>query len=462
MPGRQAVIGARRAAALQRHLAPHCVRRSAGAALDLALPQRRCFAAGHGFPFGHGFPGGGPGQQPPPRPDSDKFYKLLDLDRSASEADIKKAYKKQAMKHHPDRGGDEATFKEISRAYEVLADADKKQIYDAYGEEGLAGQEQGGPGGPQPGMDPFDLFSQIFGFNAGRGPRGPPTTPDSTYELHLSLEELYNGTKRSIVFTRDALCKPCEGYGGTDHRHCKSCNGTGQQVRMHQMGMFVQQTTSPCGDCMGKGYVIPPGNTCKSCKGQALIKEKKTFDIDIDPGSEPGMEFRFAGQADEALGHKTGDVRISIMQKPHPMFKRTKDSLVMSKKITLVEALTGFELSIKFLDGKDLVIRSSPEQVVRPGDVMVIERKGMPRPHGQRPGDLFLMLEVEFPKSVPSESRGDLSKILGGKPLGEVPESAEQTKLLSSRQAQDLKRLWAQRTRHQQQTQDGQVNCQQQ
>jgi DnaJ family protein A protein 2 len=235
---------------------------------------KRCLASGPnfgGFPFGGGFPGGGA----PPSGDSEKYYKLLDVSKQATDKEIKQAYKKLAMKHHPDRGGDEDTFKSISKAYEVLTNPEKRQIYDQYGEEGLENMEQGS-GGPGPGTDPFDLFSQIFGFNAGgRSQRGRPVTPDSTYELQLSLEELYTGTSRNIVFTRDALCGTCNGEGGQDRKQCSRCGGTGRQIHMQQMGLFVQQVQTVCSACDGKGHIIPPGKTCKDCKGKCTVKEKK-------------------------------------------------------------------------------------------------------------------------------------------------------------------------------------------
>merc|ERR1712039_941552 len=158
-----------------------------------------------------------------------------------------------------------------------------------------------------------------------------------------------------------------------------------------------------------------------------------------------GTEFRFQGQADEALGHDTGDVRIVIQPKEHKTFKRAQDSLVMSKKISLSEALCGFQFSTTFLDGEELIITSTPGQVVKPGDMMMIKGKGMPRPHGQKPGDLFLLLDVEFPDSVASENRGPLANFLGGEAIPEEPPAgAEVSRKLSKREGQELKQRWNQ------------------
>eukprot|EP00929_Paragymnodinium_shiwhaense_P001657 TRINITY_DN101897_c0_g1_i1.p1 TRINITY_DN101897_c0_g1~~TRINITY_DN101897_c0_g1_i1.p1 ORF type:complete len:507 (+),score=124.76 TRINITY_DN101897_c0_g1_i1:46-1521(+) len=430
--------------------------------------QRRSFAAGNfggGFHYG-GFPGAGAG---PPRGNSSKYYDLLGISREASETEIKSAYKKQAMKHHPDKGGDETKFKEISKAYEVLSDAQKKQLYDMYGEEGLDGMGQGAAG-PQAGMDPFDLFSQMFGFDARRQQRGRPVTPDSVYELQVTLEEMYAGTKREIVFNRDALCNDCNGKGGTEVNQCEACGGNGYQVRMQQLGMMVQQIRTECSVCNGKGHVISKGCMCPTCKGACTVKEKKPFLIDVEAGGADGQEFRFRNQADERPDHDTGDVVIRIRQQDHKVFARARDSLYMTKKISLAEALCGFQFSTKFLDGEDLVIRSKAGQITKPGDMIVVEGKGMPRPHGQKPGDLFVHLDVEFPKEVPSAGHDKLRDVLGGEQLSEDPPlGAAFARQLSDRQSKDARARLAEAARAGQQRRNGQggqggqeqVQCQQ-
>lgn len=439
MSMRLAAASASRPARLQRLLA--AAPGPAAACGGLAeLPVRRCFAAGRGFEGffgGGGFPGGSQ-RGPPPRQD-DKFYSLLGISRGASEAEIKKAYKEQAMKHHPDRGGDESTFKEISRAYEVLSDGNKRQIYDQYGEDGLNNMEQGsGAGGPA--ADPFDLFSQIFGFNAaGSRPRGKPRTPDQAYDLQLTLEELYSGTSRNVVFNRSAICKPCNGMGGHDRKTCSRCKGTGVVVTMQQVGPFVQQLQSPCGACGSKGYTIPPGSTCGSCHGKGLQKEKKPFDVEVERGTAEGAEFRFKGQADEEPGHDTGDVVIVVRTRPHKTFQRVGEHLLMSKKISLQEALCGFQFSTTFLDGEELVVRAEQGQVIQPGDITVVEGKGMPRGNGQRPGNLFVMLTVDFPDSIPPEAQEQLLQALGGKPLPPLQEGSAPTRKLTRRESEVLK-----------------------
>jgi len=233
-------------------------------------------------------------------------------------------------------------------------------------------------GGGQPQADPFDLFSQIFGFNAGgQRARGKPRTPDSTYELQVKLEELYRGTTREIVFNRDAICDACEGHGGLDTKQCATCNGTGVQVTVQQVGPFMQQVQSPCRRCGGKGFIIPPGQDCKKCKGKGTVKQRNTFNIEVEAGSSDATEFRFRGQADEAPGHDPGDVVIIVRQKPHKVFHRSRDNLVMTKTLTLSEALCGFQFSTTFLDDSELTVTSETGKVCRPGDIVVVEGKGL-------------------------------------------------------------------------------------
>lgn len=439
---RHASISARRAVALRACVAGWPPSASTAVASG-ACCQCRSFASQNfeGF-FGGGGGGGFPGfGGAPPSGNSERFYKLLGISKTASEAEIKKAYKKLAMKHHPDRGGDEATFKDISKAYNVLSTPEKKAIYDAHGEEALENMEAGGGAGPSQGPDPFDLFSQIFGFQAGgQRPRGKPKTQDSAYELQVTLSELYRGTTREIVFNRDAICDACDGHGGLDVKQCPACNGTGQTVHVQQMGPFMQQVQSPCRRCGGKGQIIPPGGTCKKCNGKGTVKQRQTFNIEVEAGSSDGWEFRFRGQADEAPGHDPGDVVIIVRQKPHKVFHRSRDNLVMNKTITLSEALCGFQFSTTFLDDSELVVKSEPGRVLKPGDVVVIEGKGMPKAHGQKPGDLFVNLDVEFPTNLPEDSHEKLRAVLGGEVPKEDPDvKAEVASKLSPRRVQALK-----------------------
>eukprot|EP00929_Paragymnodinium_shiwhaense_P019061 TRINITY_DN13112_c0_g2_i1.p1 TRINITY_DN13112_c0_g2~~TRINITY_DN13112_c0_g2_i1.p1 ORF type:complete len:490 (+),score=114.90 TRINITY_DN13112_c0_g2_i1:82-1551(+) len=418
--------------------------------------QRRGFFGGN--------MGGGGG---PPRGDSEKFYNLLGISKDASESDIKKAYKTQAMKHHPDRGGDEKIFKEISRAYEVLSDSEKRQVYDAYGEEALDQMGSGGPGGPggahPGGMDPFDLFSSMFG-QARRSARGRPLTQDSVYELQLTLEDMYLGTKREIAFNREKICGTCDGLGAHDVKKCSRCGGSGFTVHMQQVGPIVQQVQVHCSACGAKGYTAPPQNICKTCRGRGSTKQRTTFDIDIKPGAADGQEFRFQGQADEKLNHDPGDVVVMLREKEHATFQRVHDMLMMTKKVSLAEALCGFQFNVKFLDGEDIVVRSREGNVLQPGDFVVVKGKGMPRPQGKQHGDLLVRIQVDFPTTIDKEAKGKLLDALGGEAVPEEPPLGHlEAAKLTARQTQELARNLqdAERQRRRQQQSSQQGECQQ-
>lgn len=230
-------------------------------------------------------------------------------------------------------------------------------------------------------------------------------------------------------------------------------------ITMQQNGFFTQQFHSACGSCAGKGYTTK--TECSDCKGKCTVQENKTFSVDIEPGAPDGQQFQFRGQADEAPGHDPGDVVIVVKEKSHKTFKRMNDALLMTKKISLAEALCGFEFSTVFLDGKELVIRSKPGKVVKPNQLMRIAGKGMPRKHGQKPGDLFVQIEVEFPADVPAESREKLADLLGGKALPEeqTPGTAV-AESLSPTQTAEMMHRWSQSS---QQARGGQqVGCSQQ
>ncbi|PWN47209.1 putative YDJ1-mitochondrial and ER import protein [Violaceomyces palustris] len=337
-----------------------------------------------------------------------KFYDLLGVSPTASEAELKKAYRKKALSAHPDKGGDPEVFKEITAAYEVLSDSDKRDMYDRFGEQGL--NEQGGMGG---GMDPQDLFSQLFGgggggfFGGGGGrPRGPRKGKDLVHRVKVSLEELYVGKVTKLALQKHVICSKCEGRGGKEGavKTCGGCNGQGIKVVLRQLGPMVQQMQQTCPDCQGAGEQINPKDKCKACNGKKITQERKVLEVRIDKGMEDGHQITFKEEADQAPNTIPGDVVIVIDEKPHPRFKRRKNDLICDVEVDLLTALAGGKVLIEHLDNHALSVEIPAGEVIKPGSIKVLRGQGMPSYRHHEMGDLYVNLSVSFPDSIPIEN----------------------------------------------------------
>jgi len=333
-----------------------------------------------------------------------KYYDILEVSPNASEADLKKAYRKKALRLHPDKGGDPEQFKEVTHAYEVLSDPDKRSIYDTRGEAGLS--EQGSLGG----MDPQDLFSQLFGGGGGffGGPggssrsQGPRKTKDLVHRVHVTLEDLYKGKTTKLALTRNIICSKCKGKGGKDGavKTCNNCQGRGIKVILRHMGPMIQQMQSPCDDCQGTGETINMKDRCSICKGKKVLSDKKFLDVHIDKGMKGGQTIQFRGESDQAPNSEPGDVVIVIEEKPHERFRRQENDLIIDVEVDLLTALAGGQFAIKHLDDRALIVNIEPGEVVKHGEVKVVHGQGMPSQRHHEPGDLYVKLNVKFPETI--------------------------------------------------------------
>ncbi|XP_028798873.1 chaperone protein dnaJ A6 [Neltuma alba] len=342
----------------------------------------------------------------PPRSDNTKYYEILGVSKSASQDELKKAYKKAAIKNHPDKGGDPEKFKELAQAYEVLSDPEKREVYDQYGEDALKDGMGGGGGGPF--HNPFDIFESFFGgsaFGGGSSSRGRRKKhgEDVVHTLKVSLEDLYNGTTKKLSLSRNVLCPKCKGKGsksGTAGR-CFGCQGTGMKVTTRQIGLgMIQQMQHVCPDCRGSGEVISERDKCPQCKANKVTQEKKVLEVHVEKGMQQGQKIVFEGQADEAPDTIAGDIVFIVQVKEHPKFKRKHDDLYVEHNLSLTEALCGFQFVITHMDGRQLLIKSNPGEVVKPGQYKAINDEGMP--HHNRPfmrGRLYIQFNVDFPDS---------------------------------------------------------------
>lgn len=360
----------------------------------------------------------------PKKSNNTRYYEILGVSKDASPEELKKAYRKAAIKNHPDKGGDPEKFKELAQAYEVLSDPEKRDIYDQYGEDAI----KEGMGGGGEGHNPFDIFESFFGgaspFGGGssRGGRRQRRGEDVVHPLKVSLEELYNGTSKKLSLSRNVLCPKCKGTGSKSgaSAKCLGCQGSGMKVSIRQLGPgMIQQMQHVCPDCKGSGETINEKDKCPQCKGEKVVQEKKVLEVDVEKGMKHSQKITFAGEADEAPDTATGDIVFVLQQRDHAKFKRKGDDLFVEHSLTLSEALCGYQFIITQLDGRQLLIKSTPSEIVKPGQFKAINDEGMPI--YQRPfmkGKLYIHFSVEFPESgsLTQDQCNALEAILPPKP----------------------------------------------
>ncbi|XP_031502562.1 dnaJ protein homolog 2-like [Nymphaea colorata] len=356
----------------------------------------------------------------PKKSDNTRYYEILGVPKSASQDELKKAYRKAAIKNHPDKGGDPEKFKELAQAYEVLSDSEKREIYDQYGEDALK-EGMGGGGGSF--HNPFEIFESFFGGGFGGGSsrgRRQKRGEDVVHTLKVSLEDLYNGTSKKLSLSRNVLCPKCKGKGsksGASGR-CSGCQGSGMKVSIRQLGPgMIQQMQHMCPECRGSGEVISEKDRCGQCKGEKVVQEKKVLEVHVDKGMQHGQKIVFQGDADEAPDTITGDIVFVLQLKDHSKFKRKHDDLYVEHSLSLTEALCGFQFALTHLDGRQLLIKSNPGEIVKPGQYKAINDEGMP--HHQRPfmrGKLYIHFNVDFPETLSPDQCRNLEKILPPRP----------------------------------------------
>lgn len=346
------------------------------------------------------------------------FYKILGVSRTASEKEIKKAYRQLSLQYHPDKNPGDPTardkFVEVSRAYEVLSDADKRRVYDQGGEEGLKQQQQQGNMNFH---DPFQMFSQfgfgnMFGFGGGQQHEQQERVgPDVTVELRVPLEDMYNGATHSVLTVKQTMCPECLGSGAhqpDDVEVCAQCRGSGVVMQRQQIAPgFFQQTQAPCSKCGGRGKTVK--HKCRRCGGAKVIRGESELDVFIAAGTAERSIISFEREADAAPDTVPGTLHFRVSSVPHARFTRNGIDLRYNATISLLQALTGFTLTIRHLDGHTVDVRRTA--VTRPGHVELVSGEGMPAPSGGR-GRLFVDFTVHFPDTVSAEQANGFRKLL--------------------------------------------------
>lgn len=365
------------------------------------------------------------------------YYQILGIPRDADEKKIKKAYKDLALKWHPDRNIDnkaeaEEKFKDISKAYAVLSDPEKKRLYDLGGEEAV---QQGAAGA---GINPEDIFSNLFGGMGGGfpgffggGPRGPPqqdktrmASPDKQVRVVVSLVDAFKGCIKRENVKKNEKCDTCFGHGTKnkeDSVTCQTCGGKGTCVQVRQMGPMITQSIVGCQQCGGKGKIIKPGSECVKCKGKKYTSKMQTYDVNIPAGAMDGHRVQFKNESDwiEDFGF-VGDLYFVVEINNNEYFlKREGVNLILNKKINLVDALCGVDFGVRHLDNH--IVHVVYNSVIKPGDSLICENEGYIIPVEQRPkylgktrGDLIIRFDVIFPQAFDDKRKEVLRKIIHG------------------------------------------------
>lgn len=335
------------------------------------------------------------------------YYEILGVDRDASESDIKKAYRRLAMKYHPDRNPDDDAadekFKEASEAYEILADADKRAAYDRFGHAGVDPQSGMGGGFGAGGAGSFsDIFSDVFGdiFGGGRGPGGAQRGADLQYTLELDLEQAVRGDSISIKVPTLVACETCGGDGaaeGSTPQPCIECAGAGQ-VRVSQ-GFFTLQQTCP--RCRGRGQIIT--DPCRPCGGRGVQEETRTLSVKVPPGVDTGDRIRLGGEGEAGgQGGPAGDLYVQIAVREHPLFTREGRHLYCEVPISFPDAALGGELEVPTLDGR---VKLKIPAETQSGRLFRVRGKGVRPVRGGETGDLLCRVVVETPVKLTGEQK---------------------------------------------------------
>ncbi len=355
------------------------------------------------------------------------YYEVLGVGRDADENAIKSAYRRLARQHHPDvnKSDDaEERFKEINEAYEVLSDADKRAAYDRYGHAATQGGFGAGPGGAGFGGFPGfgDIFEEFFGGMGGMrsAARGPARGADLRYDLEITFQEAVFGAEKEIEIPRQEICPVCQGSGaepGTKPIRCPQCNGTGEVRRAQQtiLGQFVSVSTCP--RCNGEREIAT--TPCTNCRGQRRVQVTRKLAVNIPAGVDDGMRIRLAGEGEPGeRGGPTGNLFVVLHVKPHPLFQRQENDILLELPVNIVQAALGAELEVPTLDGTTkLTIPAGTQH----GEVFRLRGKGVPILRSSRRGDQLVGVRVVVPEKLNDKQRkllNELGESLGLESLG--------------------------------------------
>lgn len=339
------------------------------------------------------------------------YYEVLGVSKGASADDIKKAYRKEAKKYHPDlHPGDkaaEAKFKEVNEAYEVLSDSDKKARYDQFGHAGVDPNFSGGGGGFDGFGDFGDIFSDIFGgFGFGGGARrnGPKRGADIRKIIELTFEEAAFGCKKKITLNKTEDCEACHGTGakaGTSPATCSRCGGSGQVTTQTRTPLGYMRNVTTCPECHGSGKIIK--EPCQACRGSGKVRRERTIEVDIPQGINDGQTMQISGGGEPGTkGGPTGDLLLTIRIKKHEIFTRDDFDVYITMPITFVQAALGATIKVPTISG---VVEYDIPPETQTGSMFRLRGKGIPYIRGKGRGDQYVKVEVETPKNLSAKQK---------------------------------------------------------
>lgn len=369
------------------------------------------------------------------------YYEVLGVDKSATDEELKKAYRKMAKKYHPDANPDnrkeaEIKFKEINEAYETLSNPQKRKMYDQFGPDGPAGFGGGNPGGgyysySTSGFDGFsdfgdlgDIFSSFFGGGFGgqrtsRNNNGPRKGADLKYNMDISFEESYLGVEKEINISRNETCTVCHGNGakpGTAIENCNVCGGTGQVRQVQNTILGQMQTTRTCSNCNGTGKVIKI--PCENCRGKGTIRKQAKIKVKIPAGIDDGQTVVLRGEGEPGTkGGEKGDLYINIRVKKHSIYTRNGNNVFCNIPITFTQATLGADIELPMVDGTK--VNYKIPDGTQPGTKFVIKNKGFKAVNGNYQGDFIFEVQVQVPKRLSKEQRELLVQL--AKTMNEQP-----------------------------------------
>ena len=335
---------------------------------------------------------------------SKNYYEILGVDRGSSSEEIKKAYRKKALEHHPDKGGDENKFKEASEAYEVLSDSEKRSRYDRFGTA-----EPGHGGGFNP-NDFFSGFGDIFGDMFGRRPGAQRRGQDIRVQIQLNILDILTGVRKKIRYNRNAKCEPCQGQGGQNFQACSFCGGSGQKTTIANTPFGRVQQSVTCPTCSGRGQQIK--DKCRSCSGSGVKSVEEVVEVDIPPGAVGGMQMAVPGKGHTVQAGVEGDLHVLIQELEHETYKRDGHNINIDYWLDIHQAVLGSRIQVETPQKNiELYIPSGTEW----GKVFTYQSLGVPvidgHGHQRGRGDLKIIIKVKIPKILSGEQREIFEKL---------------------------------------------------